>query len=518
MCNHSTALVIGAGMAGLKTAIDLTAAGVPVQVLEARDRLGGRLLSEKSPSGLTLDIGASWFHDCLTNPLFKKYYQKLNKGKKLEADYDDYGMDYYDANGHLDTTTTSMNATLNELFIYLKLVTSNLPKEQDLSMKQACLDYLQEKKYAMTDDQLRYTHLLARYMECWFGSSWENISARAFAGEHAGRDLLCLNGYATVYDGEMEELLSLTHKKSADELLIANDSGVQFYLGTEVCGIAKNYQTGNIEVTTKSKGVFTCDYLVVTTPLTVLKLTDPKEIGCITWTPPLPPQIRTALDSFSPGNLGKLFLEFDEQFWGDTARYMVLPDEDLAFKDALLNNKPLTKEALSSLGVDLGKGQNPTPVLIINVTSLLKRKYGSVQRPLLICLTSEHLTEKLELCYRNGDLGGILKLINPSLSRVSDVPVNKIPTPSFVRMTEWTFDPYSRGSYTGAPVGKESDASEILEILTHPRGIFGESGVSRVRFAGEGIIDEGEGCVHGAWLSAQREAKVIVKLVNKAKL
>lgn len=49
-------VVIGAGVSGLATARGLTQRGVRVAVLEARDRVGGRLLSTGS-----LDLGATWF-------------------------------------------------------------------------------------------------------------------------------------------------------------------------------------------------------------------------------------------------------------------------------------------------------------------------------------------------------------------------------------------------------------------------------------------------------------------------
>lgn len=51
----STTVVIGAGISGLSVADQLIRAGRNVTVLEARDRVGGRLL------GSPLDLGASWF-------------------------------------------------------------------------------------------------------------------------------------------------------------------------------------------------------------------------------------------------------------------------------------------------------------------------------------------------------------------------------------------------------------------------------------------------------------------------
>lgn len=53
-------VVVGAGLAGLSAARALHEAGASVQVIEARDRVGGRVLSRKLPSGDTVDLGAQW--------------------------------------------------------------------------------------------------------------------------------------------------------------------------------------------------------------------------------------------------------------------------------------------------------------------------------------------------------------------------------------------------------------------------------------------------------------------------
>ncbi|MGH8990420.1 MAG: flavin monoamine oxidase family protein [Acidimicrobiia bacterium] len=69
MENTHTVLVVGAGVAGLHATATLAAAGLDVLCLEARDRVGGRLLSvgvhtDAQPSrdgGGYLDLGATWF-------------------------------------------------------------------------------------------------------------------------------------------------------------------------------------------------------------------------------------------------------------------------------------------------------------------------------------------------------------------------------------------------------------------------------------------------------------------------
>ncbi|MEX2254082.1 MAG: flavin monoamine oxidase family protein, partial [Acidimicrobiia bacterium] len=52
--------VVGAGLAGLTAARDLVAAGRDVVVLEARDRVGGRVLTETLADGTRIDHGGQW--------------------------------------------------------------------------------------------------------------------------------------------------------------------------------------------------------------------------------------------------------------------------------------------------------------------------------------------------------------------------------------------------------------------------------------------------------------------------
>ena len=56
-------LVIGAGVAGLSAAAELAASGLEVTVLEARDRLGGRILTRRARSASwPVELGAEFIH------------------------------------------------------------------------------------------------------------------------------------------------------------------------------------------------------------------------------------------------------------------------------------------------------------------------------------------------------------------------------------------------------------------------------------------------------------------------
>jgi monoamine oxidase len=58
--NRADAIVVGAGLAGLRAARDLAQAGRSVVVLEARERPGGRALTA-TLGGRTVELGGSWF-------------------------------------------------------------------------------------------------------------------------------------------------------------------------------------------------------------------------------------------------------------------------------------------------------------------------------------------------------------------------------------------------------------------------------------------------------------------------
>src|SRR5271157_4975588 len=53
-------VVVGAGLAGLTAAVDLASAGAEVTVLEARDRVGGRMHGVPVSESVSADAGAAY--------------------------------------------------------------------------------------------------------------------------------------------------------------------------------------------------------------------------------------------------------------------------------------------------------------------------------------------------------------------------------------------------------------------------------------------------------------------------
>lgn len=64
-------VVVGAGVAGLSAATTLQEAGRSVVVLEARDRIGGRVRTERLWGEGPVELGATWIHGRKGNPIYK---------------------------------------------------------------------------------------------------------------------------------------------------------------------------------------------------------------------------------------------------------------------------------------------------------------------------------------------------------------------------------------------------------------------------------------------------------------
>lgn len=64
-------VILGAGAAGIAAARTLHLLGRRVQILEARNRVGGRAVTESTALGATFDVGPAWLHNSTINPLVR---------------------------------------------------------------------------------------------------------------------------------------------------------------------------------------------------------------------------------------------------------------------------------------------------------------------------------------------------------------------------------------------------------------------------------------------------------------
>lgn len=72
MASDVDVVIVGAGAAGLAAARRCQAAGVSFLVLEASDRIGGRVVTDTATFGVPYDRGAHWLHSAKDLPFFEE--------------------------------------------------------------------------------------------------------------------------------------------------------------------------------------------------------------------------------------------------------------------------------------------------------------------------------------------------------------------------------------------------------------------------------------------------------------
>jgi len=79
MHTQQRVVVVGAGFAGLSAAISIADAGVDVTVLEARERVGGRVWSMTLTNGAIVELGAEWIqaHDSVVQEMAARFEAPL---------------------------------------------------------------------------------------------------------------------------------------------------------------------------------------------------------------------------------------------------------------------------------------------------------------------------------------------------------------------------------------------------------------------------------------------------------
>lgn len=454
-------IIIGAGMAGIKTAIDLYNGGVTdILILEARDRLGGRLVSIPSARNprVSYDLGALWFHDALVNPLFAKARALGNvrtffdDGKRVTVSEDSLSI--------LERLTEDV---VLEMRTFAAVLYSENPSLPDMSVKQLCELYVLQQKELLSDEQIKYApQVLRMWDEMWGGVSWDQVSVKlAYLAEdesHLGRNAFVLSGYVTVFENELRELPDTFRSE-------------RIKLNTTVDFIDYS-NPRNVSVKTTNGETFKCDYLVVTVPFNVLS----SPVRSLLWQPALPPTFSKLFSEDIRGSLGKVVLEFERCFWPkDVHRFFCLASED----DPRGPPRPWKH-----------------PALMVNY-------YAMARLPSLVILTQDPLSSQLEEM-TNDEIWQIFK---PMVLKIASLQVEN---PFNIHITRWNKDPLAQGSYTMPKVGGRS-TSDACQLLC--------SGLSdRVRFAGaETQAGSANGCAHGAWYSGRREAAYILEQIRTNK-
>lgn len=263
-------IVIGAGMAGLSAAAELQRHGKRVVVLEARNRIGGRIWTDRS-LGIPVEMGASWIHGPRGNPISK--LARAAGQKTLKTDDDLFWL--VDSQGK--------EATAKEFRTGERLLSSGLRAATNGAGR---MDKLEARLKATKPEVFRdkwSNWALGAFIEFGAGGPLDQISAKYLFEEEefSGADVILPNGY--------------------DRVFAALTKGLDIRLGVKVTSV--DTTGARVEVAT-SKGTLRAGAVICAVPLGVLKS------GSIRFRPGLPDAHRNAISRIGFGSVAKLAMRF----------------------------------------------------------------------------------------------------------------------------------------------------------------------------------------------------------------
>jgi len=281
-------IVVGAGIAGLTVANSLSHGGVDCTVVEARDRIGGRLHTIDL-AGSPVDMGGSWIHHPVGNPLRAFAGQvgvscrsgdpldelagfDCGEGRRLSATEvkASLKMLYEDFPEAVDGLRIDLGPTASVAEAIDAFVTSSgLPPAEARRARQGLRAAIEAEAADMSENQsLQWMWNEMEYDGSYFGD-------------------LPAGGYRSLLDA-MATGLDVRTGVEAAEIVLAAD------------GVAVHCADGGVE-----EG----SHVVVTVPLGVLKRGAPR------FSPGLPADRIAAIERLGFGRFEKVAIRFEKPFW-----------------------------------------------------------------------------------------------------------------------------------------------------------------------------------------------------------
>ena len=266
--SHHDTIVVGAGIAGLTAARLLTRAGQRVVILEARDRIGGRVHTQRTADTVT-DLGASWIHGIDDAPLYA--VTQAFGMRTVEFTLGSYQPDsrpvaYYDPDGRRLTDAQTAEFA-GDIHIVDGLLTEFVSTIGPGTSYGSAVDHVLAQCGWSDERCARVREYLRHRTEEQYGVWIDDLDAHGLDDdETVGEEVVFPDGY--------DRLAS----HLGDGLTVRFDHVVS----------RVDWNRSGVTVAS-SQGTFTADRVVVTVPVGILKS------GALSFHPPLPEPVSGAL-------------------------------------------------------------------------------------------------------------------------------------------------------------------------------------------------------------------------------
>ncbi len=280
---NAEVIVIGAGMSGIAAASELKKNGIDVLVLEARNRIGGRIYSDRSANNVPFEIGAGWIEGIDGSPLVP-----LAKRLGVQMIPDEGGDEVYlDNNGkRLSDAAAFRIRNTYERF------TAFLEAERELKTTDGALEESIEKFAKLAG--------LAAADRSALNFSVSNVIESDYLGDAKELSMQ----YYDSDGGHGDD--SATIREGYDEMVKRLARGVNVMLGQAVTLVDT---TGADVVVETASHRISGKRVLVTVPLGVL------QSGAIEFKPGLPEKKRQAMQRLKMGILHRAYFLFERPFW-----------------------------------------------------------------------------------------------------------------------------------------------------------------------------------------------------------
>lgn len=280
--NSFDVIVVGAGVAGLTAARDLARAGQRVAILEARGRIGGRILTRRPEGVSAVDLGPEFVHgeNEALNVLLHQASAELAPTPDTQ----------WAMSGRQLVLRDDLWEQLGEIF-----------DRVDPSEAPSFGAWLKEHAVGVNPEDRR---LAQDFVEGFHAAPIDAMSARTLHETRGGAD----ESQQRVANGYDRVVLTLAEQCHA--------AGVQIHLNAVVSEIRWQPQAVALDVRGRPGqpgGDFRARAAVVTVPLGVLRAL-PGQLGAIAFSPDLPKK-RAVWDRLQMGHVSRVVLRFREGFW-----------------------------------------------------------------------------------------------------------------------------------------------------------------------------------------------------------